>query len=743
MQTGQYAAPPPHGQTPEPAEPSFDDILQSFQAPSEDSAFAPPPAAYSPQPLPPSSASGTWAAPGTPPQNPAWQQSQPYAPGASWQAASPAASPSSLRSPQPPVSPDPWGQPPAAQNPAWQASNAGNPQQAWAASRADAFAMSNLAAQGTAALPVARQSAQPSADVRELRQDEDAIRRQVATLRDVAASIHEAAVAMEDERSELRSFLDGSRDALERLEEWAGQQMGLDLRQSPEAVRRYLPLSVIWVTTTRLKKLATLLTSSGRAVTNTEEQIEETLNELRTALNNVGPLYGSVSAFGPGPDGGFSATVAQVTWNPPAATPPSPPVPTVDSAASTASLSPGARAELERSVREQLRRELEDDVRAEVAAELRRDEEDRIRQEIQIQVRRQLLAELTPGFGSSNVMPMGGTAQVVLPQMASVAERAPKPVRVTSEQSPEALEVFRDEAQEHLQSITTGLAQLERDPGDTPVLQSVRRAMHTLKGAAGMMGFTRIQQTAHASEDLLDKMVEDQATLTSEVLSLLLDTSEALDLLVTGAATMPEDDQDQLVRSLMTRYSRYAGAETAAVDEGVISGQRDATQVALADDAEDLPEQKPAVTANDLSVRLQLSKLDDLVNLFGELLINRSVLEERVDRLNRLVGDAVVVGERLRDVGSQLDTRFEAATLPSGRGTTGTLVGGASGRDGAGGWTPGGRQNGSGGLRPDVPSFANEFDELELDRYTEFHRLSRGLSEGVADMVTLGHEMEA
>ena len=188
MPTGQYAAPPPRGQTPEPAEPSFDDILQSFQAPTDESAFAPPPASYSPQPLPPSSASGTWAAPGTPPQNPAWQQPQPYASSASWQAASPAASQSSLRPPQPPISPDQWGQPPAAaQNPTWQASNAGNPQQAWAASRADAFALSDLAAQGTGALPVAPPSAQPATDVRELRQDEDAIRRQVATLRDVVA----------------------------------------------------------------------------------------------------------------------------------------------------------------------------------------------------------------------------------------------------------------------------------------------------------------------------------------------------------------------------------------------------------------------------------------------------------------------------------------------------------------------------------------------------------------------------
>ena len=581
-------------------------------------------------------------------------------------------------------------------------------------------------------------------DVEEVRQDEEALRRQVGSLRDVAASIHEAAEAMEDERSELRSFLDGSRDALDRLEEWAGQQMGLDLRQSPDAVRKYLPLSVIWVTTTRLKKLATLLVDSGRTVTATQELIEETLNELRSALANVGQLYGAVKSFGGAPEQGFSATVAHLSWNPPVA--PEAPTHVVAERASSSSslsaersLSPGARAELERGVREQLRRELEDEVRAEVAVDVRREEEDRIRQEIQIQVRRQLLSELTPGFGASNILSMGGAAQV-LPQMASVDERAPKPVRVTSEQSPEALEVFRDEAQEHLQAITTGLAQLERDPGDTPVLQAVRRAMHTLKGAAGMMGFTAIQQTAHASEDLLDKMVEDKAALTPDVLSLLLDTSEALDQLVTGAAS-GANEQDELVQSLMARYRRLGGAAPEAAPAGHPGAQHDATQVALAEEPEEVAEPQSA-TSNDLSVRLQLSKLDDLVNLFGELLINRSVLEERVDRLNRLVTDSVVVAERLRDVGGQLDTRFEAATLPSGKPGTGTLTGGST-RDGVGTWSPARTGSGSGGLRGDAPSFANEFDELELDRYTEFHRLSRGLSEGVADMVTLGHEMEA
>ena len=729
-------------------QPSLDEILQSFKIPGDETNGA---SAQSPA----DAVQTDWAASSAQQAGPSWAQSPAFDPSAEWQRGGRDANQSlhNWQAPSPATSQSTWQHPPAPASQWQQPASSGLGQQpSWAASSADPFARSDVAAQGTAALPIPpipsqsvgamyspAPTGQPPADMDEIRQDEEAIRRQVASLRDVTAAIHEAADAMEDERSELRSFLDGSRDALERLEEWAGQQMGLDLRQSPDAVRKYLPLSVIWVTTTRLKKLATLLTNSGRSVTATQEQIEETLNDLRSALSNIGQVYNTVQSFGGSPDRGFSATVAHVSWNPPA--PPEPLAsPVVDSAASSASLAPGARAEIERSVREQLRRELEDDVRAEVAAEVRRDEEDRIRQEIQIQVRRQLLSELTPGFGASNVLAVGGAAHA-LPQMANVSERAPKPVQVTSEQSPEAMEVFRDEAQEHLQSITTGLAQLERNPGDVPVLQSVRRSMHTLKGAAGMMGFTAIQQTAHASEDLLDKMVEDEAALTQDVLSLLLDTSEALDQLVSGAAD-GADEQDLLVRSLMARYARLAGSEPAPTPAGQSGAQHDATQIALAEEGEDAPEQRSGATSNDLSVRLQLSKLDDLVNLFGELLINRSVLEERVDRLNRLVSDSVVVSERLRDVGSQLDTRFEAATLPSGRQTTGTLPPNPM-RDPATSWAAGRNGGGSGGLRGDTPSFASEFDELELDRYTEFHRLSRGLSEGVADMVTLGHEMEA
>ncbi len=168
-------------------------------------------------------------------------------------------------------------------------------------------------------------------------------------------------------------------------------------------------------------------------------------------------------------------------------------------------------------------------------------------------------------------------------------------------------------------------------------------------------------------------------------------------------------------------------------DTGASPRTTDPVMVGLEEEGEERSDQH-APESTDLSVRLQLSKLDDLVNLFGELLINRSVLEERVDRLNRLVSDGSTVSERLREVSSQIETGFEAAALPSGPGSVaGNVPGMGAGqeRDGRGGWSPMATGRSSQG-----------FHELELDRYTEFHQLTRGLGEGVADIGALTHEME-
>ena len=256
-----------------------------------------------------------------------------------------------------------------------------------------------------------------------------------------------------------------------------------------------------------------------------------------------------------------------------------------------------------------------------------------------------------------------------------------------------------------------------------------------------MMGFRAIAELSHVSEDLLDSIMEEKTPASSDALSIILDTAETLDVLITGKDTdnVPDETRVQVLRERYAALLSEHGVPLSAVGEEEIE-----------DDAE-MSEEEPAIDTaivagiisaqsgtgvgqtnrTDLSVRVSLQKLDELVNLFGELLVNRSVLEERLERLIRLVADAGISSNRLRDVGQKLESRFEAATLPSGRSL---IVMPGEGTQPS--------SNGKNGKTSTEPSHLADFDALEMDRYTEFHQVARGLSEGISDMTTLSAEMD-
>ncbi len=307
----------------------------------------------------------------------------------------------------------------------------------------------------------------------------------------------------------------------------------------------------------------------------------------------------------------------------------------------------------------------------------------------------------------------------------------------------EAAEIFRLEAEEHLQTISMHVAALEQDPDNREIIQGIRRATHTLKGAAGMMGFRAIADLSHISEDLFDSIMEGATAITPVVLSIILDTVETLDGLITGFGADPSEEQAR-VEILRVRYAELLGTQNMTVDTGEIDdidNEDDTDESAVAGIVNGPSSETNAQRAarGNLSVRVRLQKLDELVNLFGELLVNRSILEERIERLVRLVNDVGVSSTRLRDVGQKLESRFEAATLPSGR-TIQVMP--DMNQQQAGRFSS---ANGSGNRNGNrlEPAHLAEFDELELDRYTEFHMLTRGLSEGISDMTTLSTEMEA
>jgi len=73
----------------------------------------------------------------------------------------------------------------------------------------------------------------------------------------------------------------------------------------------------------------------------------------------------------------------------------------------------------------------------------------------------------------------------------------------------ELRELFFESADELVQSLNEQAMQLEKSPGDTEAVRSLRRSVHTLKGDAAACGFRELSELAHAFEDVL--MLENPA----------------------------------------------------------------------------------------------------------------------------------------------------------------------------------------------------------------------------------------
>lgn len=83
-------------------------------------------------------------------------------------------------------------------------------------------------------------------------------------------------------------------------------------------------------------------------------------------------------------------------------------------------------------------------------------------------------------------------------------------------------ESFRAEAGELLTGLEQALLELEEDPENRDTIAAVFRAMHTIKGSAGMFGFDQISDFAHHVETVLDGMRNGEVVITPALIDLTL-----------------------------------------------------------------------------------------------------------------------------------------------------------------------------------------------------------------------------
>ena len=217
---------------------------------------------------------------------------------------------------------------------------------------------------------------------------------------------------------------------------------------------------------------------------------------------------------------------------------------------------------------------------------------------------------------------------------------------------PELVKEFLNEAKELLENLDNDLVNLESDPDDQELLNRIFRAFHTIKGTSGFLGFEQLVELGHASEDVLQLFRSDERVVTPDVMDVLLEATDKIKELVAQV-------RDNDVRKIDLKWTLEA-LELIKAGDGEFSGtpspQPSSRKKRGAVRTEDGTDEKKGATRpsggtrrkkdvfQDLeasTIRVDVKRLDDLMNLVGELVLERNRLLQinREFRVSRDVDD--------------------------------------------------------------------------------------------------------
>jgi two-component system chemotaxis sensor kinase CheA len=168
---------------------------------------------------------------------------------------------------------------------------------------------------------------------------------------------------------------------------------------------------------------------------------------------------------------------------------------------------------------------------------------------------------------------------------------------------------FLAESRENMDQMERDLVILEKQPGDRETLDRIFRAIHTLKGTCGFLGFAKLEGIAHQAENLLSHIRDGKRKPEARVVTILL---QVLDT----------------VRRHLSHIER-TGEEDANVFGSLIADLQAMIETAPETEAAPVAEPEEAsTTAAESSLRVDVGLLDRLMNLVGELVLARNQITQ-------------------------------------------------------------------------------------------------------------------
>ena len=269
----------------------------------------------------------------------------------------------------------------------------------------------------------------------------------------------------------------------------------------------------------------------------------------------------------------------------------------------------------------------------------------------------------------------------------------------------EVIQLFLEEAQELLEGIESSIEDWQGEPENTEPQDEMRRLLHTMKGSSRLAGLDQLGTMSHAFESFIINLKGNLS-----------------------------NDTDALFNQIKSKYDQMTGwveklnskivAQTTVTETTPNTPEMDAEAALIRQtNAQQAPpmttSSKPAETSSAAPqemIRVSADLLEELVNLAGETSISRAQVEKEIVDFSHTLDDIGDTIERLQEQMRRLNIETEAQIIFSHE----SEVQAAN----------------------DIEEGYEDFDPLEMDRYSHIHQLSRSLSESTGDLLDLKNTLQ-
>ncbi|MDX1460412.1 MAG: Hpt domain-containing protein, partial [Xanthomonadales bacterium] len=265
----------------------------------------------------------------------------------------------------------------------------------------------------------------------------------------------------------------------------------------------------------------------------------------------------------------------------------------------------------------------------------------------------------------------------------------------------EIIQIFIEEASEVLTRADSLLNEWRDSLNNLDIVKNLQREIHTFKGGARMAGLESLGELSHVMESVLEDLASGSLAPSASAVGALETGCDRLLGWVGEVSRGHVPDAGNAIRLFEQQAQDLADVPFQAPAGAVEDDQPRETQA--------LPEAPDAANRSDERsggyIRVEADLLDSMVNAAGEVSILRSRLQQQIEGLRGSLGEFDETISRLREQFRKLEIETETQIR-------------SRYRDSA---------------EPDT----EEFDPLELDRFSAMQQLSRGLSESVSDLLNL------